>query len=329
MELQEILDQQDGVLSRRQAIECDLTAADVRRKLRRREWVQVHPGVYVGHTGPLTWLQRAWAAVLLAQRGSSDEAAQSAALCLHSALRAANGQGRRDQGDDEPIHVAVDRQRGRITEPAGVRVHHLSHLQGRALWNTSPPRLRYEEAALDVALAAPDDHEAIAALAQACQSRRTTAARLLTSLGARARVPRRTWLGGVLKDVADGTCSVLEHGYLTLVERPHGLPPADRQERAVASVGVVYRDASYGERIVELDGRLFHDTATKRDQDFERDLDAAVDGRRTVRLSYGQVFARSCSTAAKIARILRDADVAFEPRGCGPGCPVEALAPAA
>ena len=37
----------------------------------------------------------------------------------------------------------------------------------------------------------------------------------------------------------------------------------------------------------------------------DRDLDAAVDGQETVRVSYGQVFERACSTAQKIGAILQ------------------------
>ncbi|MET1059435.1 MAG: hypothetical protein ABWX84_07545 [Nocardioides sp.] len=83
-------------------------------------------------------------------------------------------------------------------------------------------------------------------------------------------------MSGVLRDVAEGTCSVLEHGYLHLVERAHGLPSAQRQLHATGSVGVVYRDADYGLLVVELDGRLFHDSTEQRDRDFERDLDCAL-----------------------------------------------------
>ncbi|WP_344778090.1 type IV toxin-antitoxin system AbiEi family antitoxin domain-containing protein [Nocardioides panacisoli] len=62
--IQHILDEQDGVFSRVQAAGAGLDATAVKRRLRRREWVAVHAGVYVSHTGPLTWRQRAWAAVL-------------------------------------------------------------------------------------------------------------------------------------------------------------------------------------------------------------------------------------------------------------------------
>lgn len=41
---------------------------------------------------------------------------------------------------------------------------------------------------------------------------------------------------------------------------------------------VAYRDQGW---YVELDGRLFHDTAERRDADLDRDLDAAVSGSAT------------------------------------------------
>jgi hypothetical protein len=203
----------------------------------------------------LSWLQRAWAGVL---------SVWPAALGGESALRAVEGQGRRD--GDQTIRVVVGPQRN-LVAPEGVRVSHSVRLDERVLWNASPPRLRYEEAVLDVAIEASRDFDAIAVLADAVQSRRTT---------------------------AEGTCSVLEHAYLHRVERPHGLPRPQRQERGVTTTGIVYRDLEYGTLIVELDGRLFHNTAGQRDKDFERDLDAAVEGRDTRRLSWGQVFAHPC-----------------------------------
>ncbi|GAS92246.1 type IV toxin-antitoxin system AbiEi family antitoxin domain-containing protein [Mycolicibacterium brisbanense] len=301
MDIGQTLRQQEGVISRRQALDFGLQQHDIRRLLRRNEWARVHDGVYVDHTGPLTWLQRAWAAVLYAS---------PAALCLQSAL-----------ADEGPlIHVAVARQRAMLAEPAGVRIHHLAHFEERVLWNVGPPRMRYDDAVLDVACCARSDFEAIAVLADACQSRRTTAQRLLRILDNRQRVRRRRWLRAVLLDIAEGTCSVLEHGYLARVERAHGLPTASRQMRSSSSVGVCYRDNEYGRLVVELDGRMFHDSAAARNRDFERDLDAAVDGRSTVRLSYHQVFERPCRTAAKIAQVMRRHGIPVGGRTCRPGC---------
>lgn len=52
-ELATLLALQDGVIARRQVLEAGLPPAYVARKVRRREWVKVHPGVYVDHTGPI------------------------------------------------------------------------------------------------------------------------------------------------------------------------------------------------------------------------------------------------------------------------------------
>ena len=305
---------QAGVIARVQALGCGLTGNDVRRLVRRREWAGVHAGVYVDHTGPLTWLQRAWAAVL---------ATAPSALAGESALRAADGPGRRDH-DDGRIHVAVDHTR-HPAAPPGVVVHRVARLHDRVLWNLGPPRMRYEEAVLDVAGAkagAGDLVGVVGALTAACQARRTTPERLLTTSQGRPRVHERAWTEGVLHDLATGATSVLEHGFLTRVERPHRLPVAARQVSTVATMGLTYRDVAYADVDVELDGRQFHDTTEQRDRDLDRDLDSVVRGRAAVRQGYGQVFARPCATAARLGALLQARGWAGVPVPCGPGCVV-------
>ena len=56
-ELGHLLLRQDGVVSRRQMLELGGKDFDIARMLRRKEIVVVHPGVYVNHTGTLTWEQ--------------------------------------------------------------------------------------------------------------------------------------------------------------------------------------------------------------------------------------------------------------------------------
>lgn len=284
---------QDGVVARAQLVELGVPATEIRRLIRREKLVVVSPGVYVDHTGELTWNQAAWAAVL---------AVWPAALCHQSAIRAADGPGRR--GVEPLLHVAIDRSRS-PAPPPGVRLHRLAVLDEKVLWNLSPPRVRVEHALLDVAAESHDELEAISVLADAVQARRTTAERLIATLDDRRRLARRDFLRDVLADVAAGTCSVLEHGYLTRVERPHGLPSAQRQVRA-SSRGPIFRDVAYPQlaTYVELDGRTFHDNARSRDADLERDLDAAVGGGIDVRLGWGQVFRRACSTAHKLGLLL-------------------------
>lgn len=307
------LGRQDGVVARRQLAALGAAPHDVARMVRRRQLVRVLPGVYVDHTGPLRWGQRAWAGVL---------GLWPAALDRESALVV--------PGRDGPpvVQLVVDHSR-RVQAPAGYRVRRVRGLQGQVRWNASPPRLRVEVAALDVAAVVASDLDAVELVAALCRDRRTTPSRLRTELAARRAHPRRAWLAAVLDDVESGACSVLERGYLDRVERPHGLPPAVRQVEATGADGRrLLRDvehAPYG-LVVELDGRMFHDSARQRSRDLERDLDAALSGRQTVRLGWAQVFDGACSTAAKIGRLLADRGWRGDPRPCAPDCAVRRVA---
>lgn len=317
---------QDGVVARRQVLESGLRPHDVERLLRRREWRRLLPGVYVDHTGEPTWLQRAWAGVLHHW---------PAALAGASAMRAVQGPGWRGPrgsvlgtrfaaapGAADPIEVVVDARRT-VTAAENCIVTRSRSFDARVQWNASPPRIRFEEAVLDVATRATRDVEAIGVLADACQSRRTTAARLLAGVEERSRVPRRDWLVGILADVAKGTCSALEHAHLTDVVRAHGLPQGVRQSRE-EGVRLMFRDVLHADEgvIVELDGRLFHGSSDQRAPDLERDLDAALGERITVRLGWGQCTDRACTTAVRLAQLLQRRGWSGEPAPCGRDCPI-------
>jgi hypothetical protein len=309
----DLLSRQEGVLARRQVEAAGLQRHDIARLLRRREWVRTLPGIYVDHTGEPTWSQRAWMGVLVAE---------PAALAGTAALRAVTGPGPR-YDETVPIEIAVDVAR-HLPQHSGFNLARMAHLSERVQWTASPPRVRFEHAALDVAQRATNHFALVAHLADVCQSRCTTADRLLQVLEVRPRMSRRRFLGDVLTDIANGTCSVLEHGYLTKIERPHGLPTGSRQPSERHEGTVVYRDDDYAayRRLVELDGTLFHNSATQRDRDLDRDLDAACEDRLTVRLGWGQVYGRPCRTTVRIARFLRGGGWSGVPTPCGPGCPV-------
>lgn len=309
-----LLTAQAGVVSRAQLLDADCEDHDVERMLRRKELFVALPGIYVAHNGPRAWQQRAWVAVL---------ACWPAALAGASALRAESGPGLRGFDEEAAIEVAVDVSRTIRGKP-GVRVRRMAGLAARTRWNTSPPRVRYEEAVLDVVADLDREWDVIEACAAAVRARCTTAQRLAKALEARHRFPRRAWLGRVLADVAAGTASVLEHGYLHRVERAHGLPVADRQRQDRVAGGRIYRDAPYPayDLDVELDGRLDHSALADRDRDLDRDLDTAARSRRSVRLGWGQVYDRPCRTAAQVARLLAIGGWAGSPTPCCPTCPI-------
>lgn len=248
---------QEGVIARRQLLAAGLRPHDLDRLVRRRVLAPLCRGVLLDHTGPPTWRQRAWGAVL---------ALEPAAIVGLSAIHL-------ERGEVPPpsavVHVGIDGRRATPAALPGVAVRHLSRLDEVVMWHLGPPRQRIDEAVLDVALGARGRLAAVAALASAVGSRLTTADRLSAALARRPRAARRRWMERLLADVAAGTCSVLEHGQLVRVERPHGLPRAQRQRAEAGRAGRVYRDAAYGRTAyVELDGRL-HERFGTRDDDLD------------------------------------------------------------
>lgn len=310
----DLLTRQDGVVTRGQLLSAQVTQARIDTLLRRRDLVVVHPGVYLSHTGAPTWSQRSWAAVLYAGRS---------ALHLESALH----QPGKDAAPNGPIDVAVDWTRRVVPRP-GLRVHRVGELEDKVQWNLSPPRVRIEVAAVGVAHRAADDLAAISALAAVVGSRRTLASRLRAEIDRRGRLRRRAMLTDLLVDLERGTHSVLEHGYLVRVVRPHGLPdPTSQQVDVDGATGREYRDAAQADlRLsVELDGQL-HDGTEARDADADRDLDDLARGWVTPRIRYRQVFATPCRTAARLAALFALRGWYGTPRSCGdPACAVEEL----
>lgn len=292
-----------GVVARWQLRQQGLRDHDIRRLLRRRELFPAAPGIYIRHNGPLAWTERAWIAVL---------AAWPAVLAGPSALRA--------DGIDvrgERLHLAVEHDR-RLAARDGIVIHRRRGVIERSRRHLSPPRVGVEEAAIDVALSG-SSLDAVAVLAKVGGARLTTPARLRAELERRSRVRDRPWLIGVLRDIENGTHSVLEHAYLTRVERPHGLPVGQRQRAVITGSARRYRDVDYGPIVVELDGRQ-HEVS--RAGDLTRDLDAAVDGQATVRLGWQHVFGETCATADRIAALLQRHGWTGRPSRCAEHCVV-------
>jgi hypothetical protein len=308
-DLRPLLDQQSGIVSRRQVLEKGGERADLRRWLRAEQLHEVHKGVYVNHNGPLTWSSRAWAAV---------QRYWPAALGMESATNLAG----------DVIHVVIDHSRtSRVSEPKVV-VHRLTDFDARVMLHRSPPVQRYEDAVLAVC-SGVTRARALELVSEACRSRRTTPARLHEELVRRGRITDRAWLLEVLDDAAAGVQSVLESCFLRKVERAHGLPVGERQLVDRSRQGTVYRDVVYQRfgLVVELDGRLGHEVFTDREADLARDLEAAARGALlTVRLGWLQCEITSCETAGALGRILRRRGWSESPKRCRVGCTVDRAA---
>jgi hypothetical protein len=305
-ELARLLREQDGVIARWQALAVGATDSDIERRLRRREWARVSPGVYVDHTGPLAWRQRAWAAVL---------AVWPAALDGRSALRA---HGLREPAEPR-ISVVVDHSRRVDARPVRRSTAFATEVQA----NLAPPRVRLEVAVLRVAALAATEDDAVAVVADACQSRRTTPSRLLSALDGIGRIRHRRLLTLILVDAASGAYSALERRYLLRVERAHGLPAGSRQRRVVVGTKPYYRDVEYVglSSTVELDGRLGHELARDRWDDLERDLAGVRRGDVTMRIGWRQVL-EPHRLAVIVGEVLLAQGWDGVLRPCAPGCAV-------
>jgi len=310
-ELTVLIAEQSGVVARQQVFRAGLDDGYIRRRLRRRDWARIHAGVFVNHTGPITWEQRAWAGVLYYW---------PAVLSDESALQV---EGLRRTGhQDGAIHVAVDHSR-RVAGLVGVTVHRVRGLEPMVRPSLHPPRMRLEHALLRVASKQRRASDAIALIGDACQQWRTTADRLRNTLRDYPRMRHRGMLAQVLEDAAEGVYSVLEHRYLTKVERPHGLPTARRQRRVRPGRSSAYRDVEYLGlyTVVELDGRLGHEQANDRWDDMDRDVGSATMGDLTLRLSWQQVE-DPCRTASAVGRILAARGWTGQLVACSRNCPV-------
>jgi hypothetical protein len=276
--------QQSGVISRRQALAVGATENDLRRMVRRRELSRVHPGVFVNHTGSLSWEQRAWAAVLTCA---------PAALAGASALRA-HGLRRHGAEDLEAVELLVSADR-RVVPPPGVRASRSIAFAAQVQLHLSPPRQRLENAVIQVAGRAAALDAAVALAADAVQSGRTTVSRLRRCVPARRPARSLAVLADILDDIESGAYSALERRYLRAVERAHGLPCGARQRRVRIGRDVHYRDVEYvGLRtLVELDGRIGHEWNADRWADLERDLASAAAGNLTLRAGWRQVSNRA------------------------------------
>jgi hypothetical protein len=291
--IERVLRRQSGVVSRSQALSSGADPTWVARRLRRREWVVLHDGVYVDHTGEPTRRQREWAALLL-HPGS--------VLAGRSAL-VAHGLDLRLRPRD-PVELAIPHGRAPRPRP-GMVVVQLRGFEAAVLPRTSPPRLRVEHAAVLVASRASSEDAAVAVLADVLREGLTTPWRLEAVLDELSRLPRRALLREVVTEVERGAESPLERRYLRDVERRHALPRGDRQVLVRTGGGHRLRDVRYPayRTIIELDGRLGHTAALDRWADLGRDLEAAAQGEQTLRAGWQQVL-EPCRLAGVVGRVL-------------------------
>ena len=304
--------QQNGVVSRSQAIRAGLSTDMIKFRLRSGRWRLMHRGVYATFTGVPSRSARLWAAVLSAGPG--------AVLSYHTA---AELHGLADRPTN-PIHVTVPHER-HVLVAKGISLHRSARAAEAVQGYTYPPRTKIEETVLDLTQTAATFDDLCGWVTRAFARDLTDETRLRQAMTARPRMRWRADLHELIAAAATGDHSVLEFRYHRDVERAHGLPEPARQVQFATPGGRRgRRDRVYKEYgvVVELDGRLAH-PAENQGRDKARDNAAAAAGMQSLRYGWAQVKWEACATAAEVARVLRLHGWDGRPRPCSPTCPVQ------
>lgn len=294
------------VVTRAQALESGMTPDAIRSKLDSGRWQRIHQGVYLTHSGALTWDSRTAAALLYAGEG--------AALGLHTAAHWSHLISQRPR----VIQVLIPSTR-RVRSVPGVvvrrrRAPYAAGLVSGLPTTTTPQTL------IDMA-AEPGQRvdDVVSYIARACQMGRTYPEALLNELRRRPRHPHRELLRFALWDVASGIESYAELAFLNRVVRRHGLPPM-RCQTPTGDGGRRDFESDYG-LIVEIDGALFHVGGQLR-RDRRRDRAALRQGKVTMRAGWVDVAVEPCELAVDMALMLRQLGWDGWPKPCSPTCAV-------
>lgn len=299
----ELAAEQDGVLTRPQALRGGLTEDQWQWRLDARRWRPVVPGVVVTHTGPVTAGQHAWAAVLLAGPGaclSGDAALDRLGLRL---------------GELCAVHVAVPEGRSlrpRVLaggeRPVRVLPRQVVRLEALRHPTRMPPTVRAAAAVVHSAAWAVSDRAAEWRVAAAVQQRLVLPSDLRRTLDGMPSLRRRRLLRSVLDDVELGAHAAGELEFLRFL-RSHGLPPPDRMQQPVRAHGLRYLDAWWSRQrvAVELDGAHHRSVAVWQD-DVLRANDVLVAGRHDgtvlLRFTTGNLRHDGVRVAAQLAAVL-------------------------
>lgn len=301
---QQLVDEQDGVLTRQQALHGGMSEDQWQWRLDSHRWQPLLPGVAVVHTGPVTLRQQSWAAVLIAGPGaclSGDSALVELGLDLGPlrVLPVAVPYGRK---------VAPRMLRPCDGPPVRVQPRAVSGLSALTRPVRRPPTVRGEVAVLHSAAWARSDRAAEWRIAACVQQRLVLPQELRRTLSRLPRLPRRQLVAAVLDDVEHGAHAASELDLLRFLRR-WGLPRPDRLQRPVRLGRIRYLDAWWERQKVaaEMDG-AHHRSAGAWDDDVLRANDVLVAGRQDgavlLRFTSANLRHEAVRVAAQLAAVL-------------------------
>lgn len=285
-----------------------MTPGRIRQAVSTGRWRVLADGVYATFSGPVQPDALVWAAILRAGPGAA--AGPRTTLWLVGAV------------DRPPMTFDVvipAKRQVRGVQP--FRVLRRSGLSVAVHPTASPPRLRVEEAVLDVADELDRPDQVVDLVIRVIQRRLTTAGRLTEHLARRRAHRWRAVLAASLADAMLGVSSALEGRWVHDVQGPHGLPATvlNRPDEG----GRVYRDVDFDPwpLVVELDGRTYH--VEERFRDRRRDNRVTVTGRCTLRYGWQEIVTDPCGVAGEVAGVLQRLGWPGNPTPCSPTCTVQ------
>lgn len=303
--LDELIRNQDRIVSRQQWLAAGGSVVGIRRHLR-GNWRRLFPGVYATHPAPASRVGLSIAALLYAGSGA-----------LWSHATAAEQWGLLRPGDDDLVDLLIPRNR-RVKRQPGLRLHYSDAAEFRRAPDVIPPRVTAAHAVVDRVHDCRAFDSALAVVADSCQTGRVSLDDVLASLSSR-KVRWGRELKAASSSYLQGSDSLLEIRYVRDVERAHGLPRSTRQR----VTGQEIADCSYDgfDLLVELDGRV-HLAAHRRWRDLRRDNRSTLRGEATLRYGFVDVSEEPCAVAVQVLGVLRSRGYTGPVRSCGPRCPV-------
>lgn len=300
------------VVTRRGVLARGMSYSELRHAIGSGRWQPVFPGVFVAHSGRITWRERVEAAVLA--RGPGAVVSLECALSLWGLTDRTPG----------IITLAEPWSCHRQRVLPGVRVRRRRRLA--AARRHGIPVTSLAQTVLDVtALPRYTLDDVVALVTRVVSAGDLTVADLREELAHHSRHPRRPMLTELFTGALEGLGSLAEARYVRDVEQAHGLPQMERQvtiddDQARAdgrSRSLDFRDPVRRLRL-EVDGELFH--REKQLADRARDRQGVGEGEATLRAGWIEVTESPCALAADVAVAQLARGWEGWPTACGPEC---------
>ena len=293
---------QHGVVTRSQLLRAGISQQIVKRRLKSRFLRPLHRGVYVVGTCTTPEARALAAAYACGESAvvSHEVAAQLTGL-MRPSRRGGGGNRAPAHAGDNSQRVAVSLASGDRRRP-GVRTHRIGSLPADEITTvdgipvTTPARTLLDLAGV------VSSREFEQALIEAVARKLTSREEIITILERHPRHPGATLLRATLGSGAPTPVrSVAERRFLALVKKARLPKPEVNVTVEGCEVDFLWRSQRL---IVEIDGRAYHSTNDRFENDRRRDRALIAAGYRVIRITWRQLMDEPMLVAVQVAQAL-------------------------